>query len=339
MANARRTYLSLKYNNQKLDAYIHPFLKEWAITDNLSGAADDLEILLEDTQRLWRGSWMPPQGALLTASIVHQNWYGDGKTHTKAMGLFEIDEIGLKHREGVRIAAISIPESGSLRGQQKSRSWEKTKLKTVFSDIAKANGMKLQYNSDENPDVDRVEQASEQDIKFLMRLCQENGLSLKISNKTIVVMDEAKYEKAAAQATVQMSDPYLLDYEFIKSLNGRYRAAKVEYRDPSKKKTIRYTFTPSKAPKVGRILVINEQVKSTAEAMKLAKKRLREANKDADTASFIFSEIKNFFSGMTINVKGFGGFDGKYIITQTRFTGGENGAITAINARKCLEGY
>ncbi|WP_044736658.1 phage late control D family protein [Geobacillus kaustophilus] len=339
MANARRAYISLKYNNQKLDTYIHPFLKEWTITDNLSGAADDLEVLLEDTQKLWRGSWMPSEGALLTASIISQNWYGDEKTETKPMGLFEIDEISLKYGEGFRIAAISLPESGSLRGQQKSRSWEKTKLKTVFADIAKANNMKLQYNSDENPDIDRVEQASEQDIKFLMRLCQENGLSLKISNKTIVVMDEAKYEKAAAQATIQPNDPYLVDYEFTKSLNGKYRAAKVEYRDPSKKKTIRYTFTPPNSPKVGRILVINEQVKSTAEAMKLAKKKLREANKDANTASFIFSGIKNYYSGMTVNVNGFGNFDGKYIITRTRFSGSSSGTATSIELRKCLEGY
>ncbi|MFP3360347.1 hypothetical protein R0K17_23825, partial [Planococcus sp. SIMBA_143] len=86
-------------------------------------------------------------------------------------------------------------------------------------------------------------------------------------------------------STIAITDKDLKDYSGKDTLSVVYRACQVRYADPIKKKTISYTFTPSNPPATGRVLVVNEEVSSKAEAIKLAKKSLRNANKEATTFS------------------------------------------------------
>ncbi|OLN21397.1 hypothetical protein BTO30_14855 [Domibacillus antri] len=334
----RRTTLGLRYLNQTIDQYIHPFLKEWVITDNLSGEADSIDIFLENSRKLWQGAWRPEQGAVLVANINLLYWNGDVKIEKKPMGQFEIDEFEIDPT-GFRMGAITLPPTSKLR-ERHHRAWEKTRLETIMEDIAKVNGLKLYYQTDDSPEIEREEQSGETDIEYLKKITEDAGLTLKISRNTIVVIDEAKLEKAVAQRTINAKDVNLKDFSLDESLSKQYRAAKVTYKNPKSKKTIRHTFVPPKAIRAGRTLVINEEVKNTAEAMRLTKKRLRAANKEACTGSFLFAGIRGYYAGMTVNVKGYGKFDGKYIVTKVRYSfSAENGTETYIEVRRCLEGY
>lgn len=338
MTNSRRRYLDITYNNQKITEYLSPHLKDWTFTDNLSGQIDDLQLVLEDVDHLWLNSWFPSKGSVITATIVKQNW-PNGTVKTK-LGKFEVDEIEASGSPvTVTIKALAVPEKNSLRGEYKSKAWENATLKVVANDIAKVNGLKLYYQAEDTPKKERFEQESETDLAFLYRLCNDEGLCLKISNQSIVILDEEDYERKPVVATIYRDNSgdspiHILRWSARTTLSGLYKACRVEHM-VNKKKVIKATFTPPKPPKVGRTLVVKQEVKSQAEALRLAKKKLREANKNATTLSLDVISEKHLDAGMTVELKKFGWFDGKYIITQV--THSQNGE--SLQIRKCLEGY
>ena len=93
---------------------------------------------------------------------------------------------------------------------------------------------------------------------------------------------------------------------------------------------------PSKSE--GKTLQVKEQIKSIAEAERLAKKKLREKNREEVTMTV--DTMGNFalLASETVNVLGFGNFDGKYIIVTAKHEIG-NGYTTSIDLRRCLNGY
>jgi uncharacterized protein len=335
MIDSRRTYLDITYNAKNIKAELEEHLKDWTFTDNLSGEIDDLQIVLEDVAHKWLDDWFPVQGSILNGTIFKKH---STKMIKTKIGKFEVDEITAAPSE-VTIKALAVPESSSIRGEYKSKSWEKTHLKVVASDIAKRNHLKLYYQANENPKKDRYEQESETDLMFLYRLCNDEGFCLKLSNRTIVILDEADYENNPAIATINRlskttDEVQVEDWSAKTTLTGIYKSCRLTYKD-SKKKTIKASFTPPLPPKTSRVLVIKEQVKSVAEGLRLCKKRLRWANKEATTVSLTVTSERYLDAGDTVNLKGFGKFNGKYIITQAAHS--QNSV--QLQLRKCLVGY
>lgn len=337
--STRRTSLSITYNTIKLNEELGKDLIDWTYTDNLSGEIDDLQLVLQDVFVKWLNDWFPSKGSLLEVELLRRYWTND-LMKTK-LGKFEVDELdGRSSGTRMTIKALSVPESTSIRGQYKSKAWEKATLKQVAGDIAKANNLKLHWESSDNPKKDRYDQESETDLAFLHKLCKDEGLCLKLSNKSIVILDEADYEAKPIKETIlrRSTDTCRIqveDWSFKTSLTGLYKDCRVQSHSAEKKKTIKATFTPPKAPKVGRTLIVKDEVKSVAEAKKLAKKRLREANKNATTIELIvFSEI-HIDAGMTFNLSDFGRLNGKYIVTKVT----HRKSKVSLDLRRCLEGY
>ena len=84
---------------------------------------------------------------------------------------------------------------------------------------------------------------------------------------------------------------------------------------------------------------INTKVTSKKEANELAKKKLREKNKDETSASLEVVGNPYFVAGITINIKGFGLYNGKYIIQSAGHSVGNSGYTTSLSLRKVLKGY
>lgn len=347
---ARRISAIIKYNNKDISADISKYLKSISYTDNLSGEADDLQITLEDKAGLWQSTWMPEKGALLDAMLQQKYWQTlSALAQSLRLGLFEIDEITSSgYPSEVQIKAVSVPDNNTLRGIERSRSWEKAKLQVIANDIASAAGMSLFWDTEENPVLDRAEQTEQSDLSFLYAICKDKGLALKISDKKIIVFDEAKYEAEKAKITIvkpgtiykkESGMKYLFvgtGYSLRTKIRDIYAACRVNYQQGSSKSNIEATYTA--AGKKGKTLQVNEQVESVVEALNLAKKRLREKNKDEVTGSL--NMLGNFvlLSGVTVNLLGFGAFDGRYLITRASHDIG-SGYTTNIDVRRCLNGY
>lgn len=339
----------ISYNGKSITEDITPYLVGLSYTDGMSGYADSLTIMLEDRKGIWSSDWFPDRGATLDVALAARNWEEEGIT-TMDVGLFSIDSIdGSSPPSQVSLKAVSVPENNELRGVDRTRSWEKAELKTIANDVAMGAGLELAYDTEENPVLDRAEQTEQSDLSFLLKLCEDNGLALKIYKNQVVIFDEIEYEKV--EPTIIIVKPGTT-YEkkegmhYVKNITGYrlhavtrdiYKACHVQCNDSDSGNTIESTFTdPNKTD--GKTLEVKEQVKTIPEAEKLAKKKLREKNRDEWTMTIDTMGDFYLVAAMTVNVTGFGKFDGKYIITEAKHDLG-NGYTTSVELRRCLDGY
>ncbi|HWR07746.1 contractile injection system protein, VgrG/Pvc8 family [Sporomusa sp.] len=335
---ARRARLKLLYDNKDISTDLAPYLLSFSYSDHASGKADDLQISLEDREGLWLGDWLPDKGATLKATLVTEHWTEQGKIEELPLGTFEIDAIdGKSSPSTVTIKALSVPESASLRGEEKTRSWEKVKLSTIARDIATNAGLTLFYDTDDDPEEDRVEQTEQSDLAFLQKICEDAGLSLKVSDQQIVIFDEEKYEAMEPVLTIKRGQSWILDHSFSTTTRDVYSACKVEYHDPKGKTSISYTYWAPNKPATGKTLVINQRVSSIAKAEKLAKKKLRKQNRGETKMSFSLLGDIRLLAARTVLVEGYGKFDGKYFIEEAEHAGA--GYTVKIDLRQVLEGY
>lgn len=336
----RRLVPVVLYNKKDISADLSRYLKSISYTDNISGEADDLQITLADIEHLWSGSWMPELGAKLDVSWLLKNWELDGVPSVFRAGLFEIDEVSCSFGPSeADIKAVSIPNDNTLRGVEHTKVWEKATLKKVCTDIADSCKLELVYEPRYEITYDRVEQSEESDLSFLLRLCRDAGLALKVYSEKLVIFEESVYEQSAPVLTISaISSNLSSGTRFIRKLRDTYKACHVKYQKSKDKQLIEFTFTaPDK--KEGKILQVKEEVSSIAEAERLAKKRLREKNCEEVTGSFNCIGNPALVASSTINVVGFGAFDGKYIITRAQHDISSSGYRCSVDIRRCLNGY
>lgn len=336
---ARNIKVKVLYNAKDISEDLAKYLKAVTYNDVMSGCADDVSLTLEDMTELWEGDWLPEKGATLTISLISQNWAADDEGEKQLdLGIFEIDEIemtGVPHE--VKIKAVSVPDNNTLRGVERNRSWEKTKLSVILRDVAVGAEMEPYYGVDDDPELDRAEQTEESDLAFLLRLCKDAGLALKITDGKIVVFDEAEYEQQEPIATIQREGSNIKSYQIRSKTRDIYKACRVKYANLKKGINIEYTFTPD-ASKTGKVLQVNEQVESIAAAEKLAKKKLREKNCEETTIGLTLMGSFDLLAGNTVTLKGFHAVDGKYIITKGSHSIG-GGYGLSVDLRRCLNGY
>lgn len=354
-SNMRHVAVKLQYDGTDISQDLAPYLKDFSYSDVMSGEADDIAITLQDVNELWMGDWFPDKGAKLTASMIFNNFESDGSVTEIKCGEFELDEITCKNPpHEVTLGAVSVPDESKLRGELKSKSWEKTTLRTVANEVATGAGLELFYDTTAEIKLDRAEQSDQSDLEFLMKLCKDQGLALKVSDKQVIVFDEEKFEAADIVATIWKTNgpivitdeeaatmgviiPFQGSYALKSALKDIYWGCHVKHKNTKKKSYIEYTYLDPNKSK-GKILQVNQGVESVAEAERLAKKKLREKNKDEITGTLALIGDPVIAASVTVNLKGFGKFDGKYIVEKcSHKVGGGYGQTVEI--RRCLNGY
>lgn len=357
----RRAWLQVTYNSKDISEALAQYLISASYTDNLSGQVDDISLTLEDKAGLWQSDWMPVKGATLDIILCTYNWQGlyDGEFDT-TLGTFEVDEIEMTSAPDVvniKAVAVSIGDDSTLRSTMRSKTWENISVRKVANDIAWENGLKLFWDCDDNPYIDKLEQNDESDLSVLQKVCDDAGFALKITTDTIIVFDEAKYEQAEPvieiyhPGTTNVMDIAEADgaptperifhstgYSFKTKIRDVYKKCHIKYTNDQDKSVIESTFTdPNKSN--GATLEIHQQVTSQAEADRLAKKKLREKNRDECTGSYSLDGCQFLCAGETIEMIGFGVFSGRYIVTQAKHDISSSGYVTSIDVRRCLIGY
>ena len=277
---------------------------------------------------------------LVSAVLVQKNWNDTGKDVTLDMGTFEIDSVDMSGPpDKITVKSTSIPYTSKLRMEKKNKAWEKISLKGIGQEIAGKNGLKLMYEASENPTYKRKEQVQTSDIKFLQGLCHAAGMALKVTTLTIVIYDAAEYDKKPAVKTFKKGSGDIISYKMgTKLTDTAYTSCHVSYTDPDSKETIEYTYTPDSKTGTGQTLEINEKVNSKAEAIRLAKKRLREKNTQEYTASLKVVGDVSLVAGITVKLKGFQQFDRKYKVTQAKHNL-LDGYTVDLSLKQVLEGY
>lgn len=169
----------------------------------------------------------------------------------------------------------------------------------------------------------------------MSRLCDQESISLKVTNNRLVLFDDRKYEAMKPIRVITRGESDVKSYSFDRVLIGAaYASSELTYFDSGSNRTIKGSFQIPGAS--GPVLKLNERVTSEAEAIRKAKNALREQNKQAQQARFTVVGDYALAQGLTVELSGYGAFDDKYIITTARHTVGDNGYETMIDLRKVL---
>lgn len=338
MSYARTATIKAVYNDTDISTDISSFLKDFSINEAMSGEADSAEITLHDRDTLWMGDWMPERGATIDLSLILSSWEAADSQKTLSLGKFQLDEIENSGPPNVvKLKMVSIPNNAAIRSVEKNRAWEKTQLSVIAKDIAEGAELELFYDTETDPILDRAEQSEQTDLSFLMKLCKDAGLALKVSDEKIIIFDMAKYEQAGSVATISRQSP-VISFSARATIHEIYKACHVKYQNSKSEDYIEYTFTaPDKTE--GMTLEVNEKVTDVAEAEKLAKKKLREKNQKEIQLSCTMLGCLDLMASNTVTVEGFKSYDGKYIIEKSSHSLGSSGYTTKIDLRRCIDGY
>ena len=102
---------------------------------------------------------------------------------------------------------------------------------------------------------------------------------------------------------------------------------------------ISYTAVDPDAPESAQEFELKKRVKSQAEAKRLAEAKLRELNAKVMTGSLTLVGNTSLCAGTVIECKGFGSFDGRFVIEEAKHTVGSSGYTTDIRVRRVNMDY
>ena len=216
-----------------------PDLLSFSYADKETAEADEISIMLKDPDGKWASAWKPDGGESVRAYI------SKGTTTDKRLnrnelycGRFFVDSMRVSGSPRVfDLRAVSIPLNKPIRKKIKSKAWENVTLQAIASAIAQEAGVSFLFDSEEDPTYDRVDQPRESDLKFLSRLCQDIGLSLKVTDEQLVIFDQHFYESKAPIKVIALGESDVLSWDFEIVQSETYKSVTVLYRDPKKKKS------------------------------------------------------------------------------------------------------
>lgn len=351
---ARNTTLTVTANGNDISKYISPYLKTFSFTDSIESEADTAEITLADVEQQFLTAWFPDRGARLNVAINKNNWRNADTVDTLTLGNFELDESTYSFSKGggsvIKIKLNSICNSYGIRFQKHYRSWENVRFEKICRDIANDAGLTLFYMTD-NPEVKRAEQSYESDLAFLKKQCSSNGFLLKVNDGKLIICDAYTYESRDSILTLKRDDPRILSFDGRATVNQIYGDVNISYVSNEITNSLLGMLVGFLSGKTGLtlpnltslahgagdlVLEINRRIDNPAQAQRLAKKLLREKNKDEITCNLKIVGDFNFLAGNNITLSGFGFYDGKYCLDRTSHTIGQNGYTASLDLHKCL---
>lgn len=360
------TALGLYFTEAEKDVWeeISTDLLAFSFSDSETNAADSLSITLKDETGKWAQRWKPDPGERVKASIKK---IIDGKVvGTLNCGKFFVDTMKVQGAPRTfEMGAVSIPLNKPIRKLIKSKAWEKTSLKKIASAIAEEADIELLWDSESDPEYDRVDQKKESDLKMVSRLCDEAGLSIKVTDDKLVIFDQHSYENKKPVKTVTLGESDVLNYSFQTSQSDLYKSVTVSYRSPKKKKKGRaggytfdlktgrkvtkkktsnpavftYTATDPEADENGQEYYLKSRCTSIEEAKRKATAMLRKLNRRGVTGDLTVVGDVDLVAGAVLEIKGFGIFDGNFIIATAKHDYGTNGYVTSVQLRRVQKGY
>jgi hypothetical protein len=340
----RRVKLAVTWETKAAVRDLAPHLRSLTYTDNLSGAADDLAMELEDREGRWAGEWKPVFGDTVVARLEYTDpWFGQ-KISSLRLGKFAHDKISLGFPPHlVNLQCVSAPLATSLRRRKRSRKWTNKTLEQIATEIAQDALMKLDFSGKDEPPYKQALQHDKSDLEFLEELTKEVGRTLKVTEDTIAIYDEFKLDSGDSVGEIDIIGGRLLSASFDVDDNERYGSCHVTCHDPRSGKPVEAVFPPkgTKIPGLddnGQTLELVIGVSSIAEAKKRAESLLRNANRFGTTGKLTVVGDPGLVAGVVFDLTHAADLSGKFIITKaTHHCVG--GYTVDLEVRRCLEGY
>lgn len=291
---------------------ITPYLIDVTYTDFMEGESDSIELSLEDMDGLWIGAWYPQFGDTIEA------WVGYKDAGMLPCGTFEIDEIDFSGPPDiVRVKALAAGVKRSVRTRN-GRAYENTTLANIAATIARRNKLKL-AGKIEKVEIRRVTQVYETDLVFLKRLAEEYGYSFSVRGGYLHFFKRADLKASKPVLVITRSD--VTRYRARDKVHGVAAVATVNYHDPRSKKTRKHKVADKTAKTNARgtdELKVIARAESEEQAKLKANAAIDRQNEDQTGMSLTMPGNIKLVAGINATLTGFGRFDGKYTVTQSR---------------------
>lgn len=310
--------VTIKWSGKDVTGDITPFLIDVTYTDFMEGESDSIEFSLEDAQGSWIGPWYPQFGDTIEA------WIGYRDDTMLPCGVFEIDEIEFSGPpDVVRVKALAAGVKRSVRTRN-GRAYENTTLADIAATIARRNKLKL-IGKIEKIAIQRVTQVYETDLVFLKRLAEEYGYSFAVRGGYLNFFKRADLKTSKPTLVITRSD--VTRYRARDKVHGVAAVATVNYHDPRTKKTRKHKVT-DKAAKTNAHGTDELKVIARAESQEQAKLKANAAidrqNEDQTSMTLTMPGNVKVVAGINVSIVGFGHYDGKYTVTQSRHSLGRS---------------
>ncbi len=336
MSDARRADIKVTWLSKDITRDLDPHLLGLTYGDNLSGAADDLGLELEDRDGLWSGDWKPTLGDTVEVEWSAEPWATT--VGTLKTGTYAHDKITMKGPPRiVNIKAVSAPLATGLRRRKRTHGWSGSTLKQIAQDIASRAGMKLLYTAEEGFHYKRKVQKNQSDLDFLEKLCKKAGQALKVTDGQIVIFDELDRDKGDAVCDIDLTGGNVKEWDFDGDDSDRYGSCRVSCMNPRSKKKIVGVFNDPDRPD-GQTLEVVHHCDTVAEAKSVARALLFNANRFATSGTLTTVGDCGLVAGVIFNLKNARGFDGKFIIDHAEHHP-KGGYTCTLKVRRCLESY
>jgi hypothetical protein len=258
----RRSFLEVEIDGTDISKAVSDVILDFTYTDRASGESDSIDLNITDRDGKFIDDWYPENGLGFKAKIKVENWNQDGDSGELDTGKFKIDSCGLSGPpDKFSIKAVSIPVTSSLKREEKTNAWEEATLQEIAKTIADNAGIQLMYEVESDITFDLVDQLQQTDMAFLMDLCTQYGVSLKVTDEKMVLFEESVYEEKDPIDTFDKSEigGRIIDYSFTQDTNDTVNKVELFYKDPKSGIVAQGEFTPPNPPATGQKLVLNER--------------------------------------------------------------------------------
>lgn len=260
-------------------------------TDSCDGVScDNLEIDFSNSESDWE-KWN------LEINSEVKVEYGTLKTET----LF-VDDLKLING-GFRLSAKTIPLNSRSNNLEV---WESVDLHTIFNKICSKYNFSFEQYETENHKYERLERGRETDLTFLTQLAYLEGYSLKIYNKKMILINDEYFEKQEPILTIN-KDIILNEFDVKTSQNGLLSEVVLH----TKYGQINYKEDNLVGDKRE---IYDKFINNYAEGLRFAKGFLKKNNLDYLTCEIMIEGNFDLSSGVNIELKDFGEYDGIYTI-------------------------
>jgi hypothetical protein len=300
-------------------------------TDRLSAASGDLEITLEDGEKLWQGPWYPQEGDVVNLTIGYR---GEAQL---PCGSFQIDELQLSGPpDTFHIRGLATYITPAMR-TKRSCGYEGQTLTQIASTIASKYSLSLVSEAGNvNPSFERITQNQETDLAFLRRIATEHDYDFTIRGSSLIFYARSALE--ASQPVTSIARGEVMRFGFKDRSYRIYENAQIAYQQPFAKALISQTASASAPVPTTDNAKHVVRCENGQQAQLKANSLLHAANMVKRIAALTCSGSPILVAGNIVTISGFGVSDGKYLIEQARHRLVRTaGYTTEIEARNLAE--
>jgi uncharacterized protein len=321
----------LTYQSVDISSDISGMVLDITYTDRLGAASGDLEIILEDSQKLWQGPWCPQEGDVINLTIGYR-----GEVQLPC-GSFQVDELLLTGPpDTFHIRCLATYITPAMR-TKRSCGYEGQTLTQIASTIAGKYSLNMVSIADDlNPMFERITQNQETDLGFLRRIATEHDYDFTIRASTMVFYARSALEASQPVSSINRGD--VMRFSFKDRSYRIYETAQIAYQQPFAKALISQTADNSDSVPTTDSAKRVIRCENGQQAQLKASSMLHAHNMVKRTVGLTCSGTPIFAAGNVVTITGFGVSDGNYLIEQARHRlTRATGYTTAIEARNLAD--